>query len=257
VPAAPPFLVLIPARYGSTRLEAKALLKESGKFLVQHVQERALAAPGGPRVVVLTDDDRVVAAVRSYGGEVLLTSPDHASGTDRCAEAAQRLLGKDAEGPVVVNLQGDEPLFEPADLPALARAAADPGADLATCSHPFASPEAVRSPHAVKVYVDARGFALDFRRTDPGEAGRKAEGLPDPLHHVGVYAYRPERLATFSRTLPPSPRERAERLEQLRALEGGWRIRVVPATRAAFGIDTRADYDRFLERVGRPDARSP
>src|SRR5687768_11316532 len=127
------YAILIPARYGSTRLPGKMLLRETGKYLVQHTHERALAAPGNPRVVVLTDDARVEAAVRSFRGEVLRTRADHASGTDRCAEAAAHL-----PEPVVVNLQGDEPLVEPGDLHRLALAVAGDGADLSTLAHPFA-----------------------------------------------------------------------------------------------------------------------
>jgi 3-deoxy-manno-octulosonate cytidylyltransferase (CMP-KDO synthetase) len=243
-----PYCVLIPARLGSTRLPEKALLRESGKYLVQHVHERAWSAPGSPRVLVLTDDERIVAAVRSYGGEALLTSKDAPSGTDRCAEAAERLFGRDATSPVVVNLQGDEPLVEPADLARVAQAAAEPGTDLATLAHPFATREDAARESAVKAYVGADGFAIDFRRTlaRPGD-GDLAHRTP--LHHVGIYAYRPERLLAFARGLPPSRRERAERLEQLRAVEAGWRIRVLAASRPGFGIDTREDYDRFLAVV--------
>jgi 3-deoxy-manno-octulosonate cytidylyltransferase (CMP-KDO synthetase) len=247
------YAVLIPARHGSTRLPAKPLLRETGKFLVQHVQERALRAPGGPRVVVLTDDDRVGAAVRSYGGEVLRTSPDHASGTDRCAEAATRLSEA-----VLVDLQGDEPLFDPRDLARAAEAAAEPGTDMATLAHPFASPAHRASPHAVKAYVGPDGFAIDFLREEPDPAERARRGLPEPMHHLGLYAWRRERLLAFA-ALPRAARETSERLEQLRAVEHGWRIRILVASRPAFGIDTREDYDRFLSlwRSGAADLPPP
>jgi len=235
-----PYAVLVPARYASTRLPGKVLLRESGKFLVQHVVERAREAPGRPRVVVLTDDDRVEAAVRSFGGEVLRTRPDHASGTDRCAEAAAAVEAK-----VLVNLQADEPLVEPADLDRLAEAAASEDTDLATLAHPFASEAARADPHAVKACVGSDGFAVDFRRTVPApRAGVEV------LHHLGLYAWRRARLLAFA-AMPPSPREREERLEQLRALEAGWRIRVLVSARPAFGVDTRADYDAFLQEIGR------
>ena len=235
------YAVLIPARLGSTRLPGKVLLDASGKFLVQHVVERALEAPGDPRVVVLTDDDRVVAAVSSFGGEVLMTRPDHPSGTDRCAEAAGVV---DAD--VFVNLQADEPLIDPADLGRLAAAAAAADTDLATLGHPFATDAARADPHAVKAIVDADGFALDFRRQAPERVPTGAE----VLHHLGLYAWRRERLLAFA-ALPPSPRERAERLEQLRAVEDGWRIRVLVSRRPAFGIDTPEDYAAFLRAIGR------
>ena len=235
------YAVLIPARYGSTRLPGKMLLRESGKFLVQHVHERALLAPGSPRVLVLTDDARVEAAVVSYGGEVMRTRADHASGTDRCAEAASRLTE-----PVVVNLQGDEPLLEPRDLARLATAAAEPGVDIATLAYPFASRKDEADPHSVKAMRGRDGFAVDFRRAPPSEAERRGLAV---LHHGGVYAFRRERLLDFT-ALKPTARERSERLEQLRALGHGWRIKVLDASRPAFGVDTREDYDEFLRLLG-------
>jgi 3-deoxy-manno-octulosonate cytidylyltransferase (CMP-KDO synthetase) len=237
------YAILIPARYASRRLAGKALLRESGKYLVQHVHERALRAPGAPRVLVLTDDERVEAAVRSYGGDVLRTRADHASGTDRCAEAAGGL-----DVPVVVNLQGDEPFFAPPDLAALAEAAARSDVDLATLGHPFPETADLADPHAVKALVDAWGRAWDFCREAPDT--RRLAGPPplEILHHVGIYAFRRERLLDFA-ALPPSPREQAERLEQLRALENGWHVEVLRASAPAFGVDTRADYDAFLRRL--------
>ncbi len=231
------YAILIPARYGSTRLPGKMLLRETGKYLVQHTHERALAAPGHPRVLVLTDDARVEAAVRSYGGEVLRTRAEHVSGTDRCAEAAARL-----SEPVVVNLQGDEPLIEPADLGRLAEAVAGDAADLATLATPFAREADMVPPQVVKALRGPDGLAVDFRRSVPPPAERRRAEV---LHHVGVYAFRRQRLLDFA-ALPPSPREVAERLEQLRALEQGWRIRVLTASRPGFGIDTREDYERLV-----------
>ena len=236
------YAVLIPARYGSTRLAGKVLLRESGKFLVQHVQERASQAPGVERVIVLTDDDRVEAAVRGYGGDVLRTRSDHVSGTDRCAEAAARL---DVE--VVVNLQADEPLIDPGDLAGLARAVAEGGADIATLGHAFRDPAQELDPNAVKALVAADGAALDFFRTAPTTAQRSRGRV---LHHLGIYAFPTPRLLAFA-AMAPSPREVAERLEQLRALEAGWRLVVREAARPALGIDTREDYEAFLREVGR------
>jgi 3-deoxy-D-manno-octulosonate cytidylyltransferase len=235
---AQPYAILIPARYGSTRLPGKMLLRETGKYLVQHTHEQALAAPGRPRVLVLTDDHRVETAVRSYGGEVLRTRPEHLSGTDRCAEAASRI-----DEPIVVNLQGDEPLIEARDLARLAQAVDEGGCDLATLAYPFPNEQAMTPPQFVKALRRPDGLAADFRRSVPTVAER--QGV-DVLHHVGVYAFRRERLADFA-ALPPSPRETTERLEQLRALENGWRVRVLTASRPGFGIDTREDYERFLE----------
>lgn len=237
------FAVLIPARYASTRLPGKVLLAESGKPLVQHVVERAAAAPGSPRVIVLTDDARVLDAVEGFGGEARMTRADHASGTDRCAEAAA-----DLDEPVVVNLQGDEPLIEPADLTALARAIAEDDADIATLGHPFADAAHRADPNAVKALRDDAGWAVGFQRADPDADALDALGHPAVLHHVGIYAFRRERLLAFP-DLPPTEGEARERLEQLRALEHGWRIRVLDASRPAFGVDTRADYEAFLRTL--------
>jgi 3-deoxy-manno-octulosonate cytidylyltransferase (CMP-KDO synthetase) len=239
-----PYVVLIPARYASTRLPGKPLLCASGRYLVQHVQERALLAPGRPRAIVLTDDERIEAAVRSYGGEVRRTRSDHVSGTDRCAEAARGLTEE-----VVVNLQGDEPLVEPGDLARLAARAAEAGVDVATLGSAFEDEAGQGDPNAVKALVDAEGFAHDFLRERPPATRLAGPPALVALHHVGIYAFRRERLLDFA-ALAPTPRERAERLEQLRALEHGWRIAVLPASRPGFGIDTPADYAAFLRTLG-------
>lgn len=234
------FAVLVPARLESRRLPRKVLLAESGKPLVQHVAERAAAAPGNPRVIVCTDSEEVAEAVRTFGTEVRMTRTDHASGTDRCAEVAATL-----EEAVVVNLQGDEPLLAPLDLTSLADAVADEGADIATLGHPFADAAHRADPNAVKALRGADGYAVGFQRRDPTAAALAALGGPEVLHHVGIYAFRRERLLAFP-ALAPTEGERRERLEQLRALEHGWRIRILDASRPAFGVDTRADYDAFL-----------
>lgn len=239
------FAVLIPARYDSTRLPGKVLLAESGKPLIQHVVERALAAPGDPQVLVLTDDDRVRDAVTAFGGAVRMTRADHASGTDRCAEGAQEL-----DVDVVVNLQGDEPLIEPRDLTALAVAVAEEGADIATMGHPFSGPAQRADENAVKAMRDAGGWAVAFQRADPSAARLAELGQPEVLHHLGLYAFRRERLLAFPE-LPRTPGEQRERLEQLRALEHGWRIRVLDASQPAFGVDTREDYEAFLRALRR------
>jgi 3-deoxy-manno-octulosonate cytidylyltransferase (CMP-KDO synthetase) len=236
------FAVVVPARHASTRLPGKPLLADTGKFLVQHVVERAKEAPGVARVVVATDDPRVEAAVRSFGGEVVRTRSDHVSGSDRCAEAAERL-----QEPVIVNVQGDEPLFEPKDLSALADAAALPDVDMATLSHPVTDAKAAASSHVVKVVTRADGSALYFSRAsipfDRSTGGPAAKAKA----HVGVYAFRRQRLLDYAR-LPEGTLAPLESLEQLRALEAGWRIAVLPASMPAFGIDTPDDYRRFVER---------
>jgi 3-deoxy-manno-octulosonate cytidylyltransferase (CMP-KDO synthetase) len=242
------YAVVVPARYASTRLPGKPLLRDTGKYLVQHVVERARLAPGVARVVVATDDDRIEAAVRSFGGEVARTDPAHESGTARCAEAAERL----AEA-VVVNVQGDEPDFEPGDLAVLAEAAADPAHDMATLAHPVEDVADASRPSVVKVVVDGAGRALYFSRA-PIPFDRDRGGLAaSALAHVGIYAFRRERLAAYAR-LPAGRLAALESLEQLRALEAGWRIAVRRATRPALGIDTPQDYARYVERSRRGGA---
>lgn len=239
----PTYAVVIPARVGSTRLPRKPLLAETGQPLVTHVVERARRAPGVSRVIVATDDDAIEAAVRSVGGEVARTDPGHATGTSRCAEVAATL----AED-VVVNVQGDEPTFEPADLAGLAAAAAQADVDIATLAHPIPSPEDAARPSTVKVVLRADGTALYFSRAPiPFDvaSGGAAKGT---LGHVGIYAFRRARLLDFV-SLPPGRLAALESLEQLRALEAGWRIAVLPATRPALGIDTPDDYARFVAWV--------
>jgi 3-deoxy-manno-octulosonate cytidylyltransferase (CMP-KDO synthetase) len=237
--------IVIPARYASQRLPGKPLLRETGKYLVQHVHERARESRRAAEVVVATDDPRIVAAVEGFGGRVVLTRRDHASGTDRVAEVAQRL---DAD--VVVNLQGDEPLVDPAALdllPDLLRR--DPGADMATLAVPIATEEQWRDPNCVKVVCDAAGRALYFSRS-PIPYVR--DGRPDfsarParfLQHLGLYAYRRAFLLQLAR-LPQHPLEEAEKLEQLRVLAMGQRIHVGVVPHAARGVDTFADYQHFV-----------
>lgn len=235
-----PFAVVVPARIGSTRLPEKPLLRETGRYLVEHVVERARRAPGVVRVVVATDDARIEAAVRSFGGEAMRTDPGHESGTARCAEVAARL-----DVPVIVNVQGDEPAFEPADLGRLAEAAARPDVDLATLAHPIPDPEEAARPSVVKVVLRTDGTALYFSRAPiPFDRARGGAAVP-ALGHVGIYAFRRPRLLEYVR-LPAGLLAGIESLEQLRALEAGWRIAVLPATRPALGIDTPEDYARFV-----------
>lgn len=236
-------LVVIPARRGALRLPGKPLLAETGKPLVVHTLEAARAARCARRVVVATDDPGIAAAVEAAGGEAVMTSAGCASGTDRVAEAARALPGED----LVINVQGDEPEIDPAALDALAAAMeADPGTPMGTLAAPLGDAADLAAPSVVKVVVDAAGFALYFSRA-PIPHQRDPGPEPPRLRHVGVYAFRREFLADFA-AAPPSPLERAEGLEQLRALEAGARIRVVPCGSAPRGIDTREDYDAFVRR---------
>jgi 3-deoxy-manno-octulosonate cytidylyltransferase (CMP-KDO synthetase) len=239
----------VPARWGSTRLPGKPLLPLLGKPMIQHVVERARAAPSLSRVVVLTDDERIRSAVEGFGGECEMTPADCRSGTDRIAWAARSWDDVSA----VVNVQGDEPLIDPGALEEVAsHLVSHPDDAMVTLSSP-AEPDEVDDPNAVKVVVDARGYALYFSRASIPHRRHDADprAAVAPRKHVGVYGYQ---LATLFHLaeLEPSPLERTESLEQLRALENGIPIRVLPAARAAAGVDTAADLARAEARLRRP-----
>jgi 3-deoxy-manno-octulosonate cytidylyltransferase (CMP-KDO synthetase) len=213
--------VLIPARYASTRFPGKPLADLAGKPMVVRVCERA-AASGASRIAVATDDARIREAVEAAGHRALMTRAEHASGTDRIAEAATALGLADDE--VVVNVQGDEPLIDPALIREVAAALAAGGeASMSTACHPIDDPAALANPNVVKVVLDARGHALYFSRAQipfPRGAG-------GPWYrHAGIYGYRVSFLKAFG-GLRPSPLEQTEALEQLRALWHGYRIAVI------------------------------
>jgi 3-deoxy-manno-octulosonate cytidylyltransferase (CMP-KDO synthetase) len=237
--------VVIPARYASSRLPGKPLLRATGKYLIQHVHERASEARCAAEVIVATDDPRIHAVVESFGGTAVMTRTDHPSGTDRVAEVAAGLSAD-----VIVNLQGDEPLIEPQALDLLAALLAnDAGAGMATLAVPITDRASYDSPNVVKVVCDDRGRALYFSRA-PIPFHRDAEpdfwaSPPRVLQHLGVYAYRRETLLTIAAT-PPHPLEEAEKLEQLRVIGIGGVIRVGLVAHAHRGVDTLADYDAFV-----------
>jgi len=236
--------IVIPARYASSRLPGKPLLKATGKYLVQHVYENA-ARSHADAIIVATDDPRIADAVRSFGGQVMMTRDDHPSGTDRVAEVASRL---DAE--IIVNLQGDEPQMDPTILDVLPNLLVnDPDAPMATLAVPMSSLEQWRDSNCVKVVCDQRGRALYFSRNPIPHV---RDGVPDfarrpPcfLQHLGLYAYRREFLLHLA-TLPPEPLEELEKLEQLRVLAQGYKIAVGVVNHAGRGVDTPADYERFV-----------
>jgi 3-deoxy-manno-octulosonate cytidylyltransferase (CMP-KDO synthetase) len=241
------FIVIIPARLASTRLPNKPLADLGGKPMVVRVAERA-AQSGASRIIVATDHEDIRAACEQHGVEVCMTRADHPSGTDRIAEVAQKLnLPSDA---VVVNLQGDEPLIDPALLQA---AAARIGADvpMATCAHPLHEAADTFNPNVVKVVLDKQGRALYFSRaTIPWHRDAFAQtkdALPSgyiPLRHIGLYAYRNDFLQAYP-TLEVSPLENIEALEQLRVLWHGYSIAVhVTASAPAAGVDTPEDLER-------------
>jgi 3-deoxy-manno-octulosonate cytidylyltransferase (CMP-KDO synthetase) len=242
--------IVIPARYGSRRLPGKPLLRQTGKYLIQHVYERACQSARAAAVVVATDDPRIVAAVESFGGRVVLTRRDHPSGTDRVAEAARHL---DAD--VVVNLQGDEPLVDPAALDLLpGLLACDPHADVSTLATPVRSAEEYHDPNCVKVVFDVTGRALYFSRSPIPHVrdGRPDFSLTVPrfFRHLGLYAYRRDFLLHLT-GLPTVPLEELEKLEQLRVLSLGRRIHVGVVEHAAAGVDTYDDYERFVQTYRR------
>jgi 3-deoxy-manno-octulosonate cytidylyltransferase (CMP-KDO synthetase) len=238
--------IIIPARYASSRLPGKPLLKETGKYLIQHVYEQACQS-GAHDVLVATDDERILRAVESFGGRALMTQADHPNGTDRVAEAAKKL---DAD--VIVNLQGDEPLIDPDTLdllPDLLKQ--DPAADVATLAVPITSLEQWRDPNCVKVVRDSCGRALYFSRSPiPHVRDGQPDFRRDPpqfLQHLGLYAYRRSFLMKLA-SLPLEPLEELEKLEQLRVLAIGRCIQVGIVDHAlARGVDTAADYQRFVD----------
>jgi len=231
---------VIPARFASSRFPGKALAVLDGKPLVQHVVERAGRAALLDEVLVATDDARILEAVQAFGGRARMTSSIHPSGTDRIAEVA-----RDLDADLVVNIQGDEPLLDPEMVDqAVEPLLADPAIAMGTLARPMGALEAV-DPAKVKVVVDRAGFALYFSRAPIPffrDTAVPAEARPYLLH-VGIYVYRREALLRFA-GLPPSPLEEGERLEQLRALEHGMRIRVVVTEHDSFGVDTPADLER-------------
>ncbi len=234
---------VIPARYASTRFPGKVLAMLGDRTVLQHVHERALACAELDRVIVATDDDRVLREVLAFGGVAVLTSDRHRSGTDRVAEAVEA-SAPDCE--LVVNIQGDEPFLDPAAVDALARALrACPGA-IWTAVAPLADAEAAR-PSVVKAVVAADGRVLYFSRA-PVPYLRDESCADLRRHHVGIYGFSREILRKFV-GMPPSALETAEGLEQLRALEGGIPIRAVTVAPALGGIDTQEDLERALRRL--------
>jgi 3-deoxy-manno-octulosonate cytidylyltransferase (CMP-KDO synthetase) len=264
-PQGPQIVAAIPARYGSTRLPGKPLLQLAGRPMIEHVYRRVADARGLARIVVLTDDERIAGVVAAFGGEVELTPAGCASGTDRIAHAARRW----PDAAAVVNVQGDEPLIDPDAVSAIAaHLAAHPEDPMVTLAAPFASPSTratgalgaigaataagaalsagiaadLANPNVVKVVVALDGRALYFSRSAIPYARQAAEGAA-PLRHLGIYGYQRAALLTLA-DLPPSPLERSEALEQLRALEHGMSIRVLLAAPGLPGVDTREDLER-------------
>ncbi len=242
--------IIIPARLASTRLPRKLLLRETGKPLIQHTYEAARRATMPRGVCVAADHEEIAAAVRAFGGEVRMTSPDCASGTDRVAEVARQMADVD----IFVNVQGDEPELrgEAIDL-AVRLLAENPAAVMSTLATPIRDQEKLHDPACVKVVFNAAGKALYFSRSPIPHAREWRDELlaDDPPHfhqHIGLYAYRRDFLLSLA-GIPRTPLEKLENLEQLRVLESGHDIIVGVIDEPTIGIDTPADYAAFVQRV--------
>lgn len=252
-------VAVIPARYGSTRLPGKPLADIDGRPMIEHVYRRAAAARSIGAVMVATDHELVARAVEAFGGNVRMTRASHRSGSDRLAEVAEQLTCE-----IIVNVQGDEPLIEPAMIDeAVAPFADDPMLEIATLRRCIEDPADYLDPGVVKVVTDRNGFALYFSRapipfvrnraplTSPGAQPALPRGQVVCYKHIGLYVYRREALLRFAR-LASTPLEEAESLEQLRALEHGFRLKVVETQYDSIGVDTPEDLERVRRRLASP-----
>jgi 3-deoxy-manno-octulosonate cytidylyltransferase (CMP-KDO synthetase) len=235
-------IAIIPARFNSTRFPGKPIVEIDGKTLIEHVYRRVQQASLVSRIIVATDDLRIAEAVRRFGGTAVMTRPDHPSGTDRLAEAVQDFHTEQ----IIVNIQGDEPMIEPGDIDQAVTAARLDDAEIVTLMTRL-NPADAGDPNRVKVVTNRSGIALYFSRSKIPSGGTC-------FLHLGLYVYRVGFLKKFTK-LERSPLEIAERLEQLRALEHGYRIRVVEVQSESWGIDTPEDLEKFerlrMEQIGR------
>jgi 3-deoxy-manno-octulosonate cytidylyltransferase (CMP-KDO synthetase) len=248
----PKIIVCIPARYGSTRFPAKVLAKDTGKFLIQHVYEQAKLAKLPERVIIAADDKRISEAAKIFGAECIMTSPDCPSGTDRIAEAVGGL-----DFDIVVNLQGDEPEIDPANIDTVAKLLVDdPKCNMATLVAEFETKEQIADPNIVKAVVSSVGKAIYFSRSViPYDREKGGIGLVNNyLRHIGIYAYRKDFLLKITK-LPQTPLEKLEKLEQLRAIENGFDILVAKVKHTCAGIDTPEQYAEFVRRYQKVKAR--
>jgi 3-deoxy-manno-octulosonate cytidylyltransferase (CMP-KDO synthetase) len=236
---------IIPARYASSRFPGKPLALINGKPMVQWVYERVQSSEVRD-LVVATDDERIARCVRDFGGRVVMTSPDHASGTDRCGEAALSLEPNDND--VVINIQGDEPLISPKEIHLLASAFEDRSVQIATLVNPFTDATVLQNPNVVKVVMAKNGNVLYFSRL-PIPYLREGGTPPTQYYrHIGVYAYRYGVLKQIVQ-LPTSGLENSEKLEQLRWLENGYTIRALACDYQGIGVDTPEDLDNVECRM--------
>ena len=238
-------VAIIPARYASTRFPGKLLVKLDNKPIIQHVFERTRQSKLINTVIIATDDDRISDNVKRFGGNVMMTSANHKSGTDRIAEVAQSI-----NADIIVNVQGDEPLIEPSAIDSAIEPLINNSEILiSTLAHKITNKEELLNPNVVKVVIDKRDFAIYFSRSIIPFA-RDGINLAKQIYykHVGVYVYRRDFLLTFCK-LSQSYLEKIEKLEQLRALENGYKIKVVKTNYKSIGIDTQEDLERL--KIGR------
>ena len=235
--------IIIPARYGSSRLEGKPLIEVNGKPIIQWVYEKAQQAKLADMIIVATDDERIFNAVKAFGGDVEMTSVNHKCGSDRIREVAER----HPEISYIVNLQGDEPLIKPESIDSVARnVQEDDNADISTLIRVLTDEEEINNPNLVKCVVDNNGYALYFSRSKiPYE---RNSGIATFYGHLGIYGYKREALMKMT-SLEQTPLERTESLEQLRALENGMKIKTSVVDFVPVGIDTLEDLEKFKEII--------
>lgn len=237
--------IIIPARYGSSRLEGKPLIEVNGKPVIQWVYEKAQASKLADIIIVATDDERIFNAVKAFGGEVEMTSVNHKCGSDRIREVAER----HPEISYIVNLQGDEPLIKPESIDAVARnVIEDDNADISTLIRVLTKEEEINNPNQVKCVIDNNGYALYFSRSKiPYE---RNIGVATFYGHLGIYGYKREALLKMT-SLPQTPLEKTESLEQLRALENGMKIKTSIVDFVPIGIDTKEDLEKFRQIISK------
>ena len=235
--------IIIPARYGSSRLEGKPLLKVAGKSVIQWVYEKAKASKYADMIIVATDDERIYNEVKSFGGEVEMTSVDHKCGSDRIME----LVSRHPEIAYICNLQGDEPLIKPESIDEVIKnVKEDEQADISTLIRVLTDDEEINNPNLVKCVIDKNNFALYFSRSKiPFE---RNTGIAKFYGHLGIYGYKRAALEAMT-TLEQTPLEKTESLEQLRALENGMKIKTSIVDFVPVGIDTREDLEKFKQII--------
>lgn len=235
--------IIIPARYGSSRLEGKPLIEVNGKPIIQWVYEKAQASKLADMIIVATDDERIFNAVKAFGGEVEMTSADHKCGSDRIREVVER----HPEISYIVNLQGDEPLIKPESIDAVAKnVQEDEKADISTLIRVLTNDNEINNPNLVKCVIDNNGYALYFSRSKiPYE---RNTAIATFYGHLGIYGYKREALLKMT-ALPQTPLEKTESLEQLRALENGMKIKTSVVDFVPVGIDTKEDLEKFKKII--------